>query len=229
MNRRLLLVLVAALGLFVGGRWLASVLGLDSEQIHATLEAYGVWAPALYVLILSARHFIALPSSLALTIGGGLFAVETATIAGSIGLFISALVDFWFFRVIKPEGVMERLAARSGGATRAAEQSTPLILVVATAIPPLPQTMCYLGAAMTDLSFARFAALVGPSGIPRAFVLALLGSGIVSGDLAVTAWAAAAVLIPCALAMSSPRIRAALLPARRSDETGKSSDSAPRR
>lgn len=213
MRGRLVILIVGLLLAIAVGRWLAGALGLDPERIHATIASVGVWAPALYVLVLTARHVIALPSSLALTIGGGLFPVETATIAGAIGLFLSAMIDFWVFRVVKPRRVLERLAAESGGAAQLAEKSTPLVLVVATAIPPLPQTMSYFGAAMTELSYARFAAIVGPCGIPRAFVLALLGGGIVSGNLAVTAMAIGAVVAACAVAMAVPSLRAVLWPA----------------
>lgn len=213
MRGRLIILLLGLVAAIAIGRWLASSLGLDPERIHATIASYGAWAPVLYVVILTSRHLIALPSSLALTIGGGLFPVETATIAGTIGLFLSAMIDFWVFRVVKPKRLLDRLAERSGGAARIAERSTPLVLIVATAVPPLPQTMTYFAAAMTDVSYGRFAAIVGPCGVPRAFVLALLGSGIVSGNIAVTALAIGAVLLACALAMASPTLRAVLLPA----------------
>lgn len=217
MTRRLVILIAGLIAAAAAGRWLAGVLGLDPDRIHATISSVGAWAPVLYVLVLTARHLIALPSSLALTIGGGLFPVETATIAGATGLFLSAMIDFWIFRVAKPKRLLDRLAARSDGAARLAERSTPLVLIVATAVPPLPQTMTYFAAAMTEVSYTRFAAIVGPCGIPRALVLALLGGGIVSGNIAVTALAIGTVVAACGIAMASPTLRSVLLSPRREE------------
>lgn len=213
MKLRILIFVLVMVGAAVAGRWLAGALGLDPEQIRGTIASVGAWAPVLYVVVLTARHLIALPSSLALTIAGGLFPVDVATIAGGIGLFLSAMIDFWVFRTVKPKQLVERLASRSGSAARLAERSTPLVLVVATAIPPLPQTLAYFAAAMTKVPYGRFAAIVGPCGLPRAFVLALLGSGIVSGNIAVTVTALVAVVAACGLVLASPSLRRVLLPA----------------
>ena len=201
-----------------GGRALLSALGVDTspEALRATLEGFGWWGPAAYVVLLAFRHFLLVPSTLILTLGGGVFGVATNTAAGTIGMAISGLVEFTLFRLFRPEWLGRTMEERTSEVANLADRGAPLVVFLSTAVPPLPMSVFYWAASLTSMRFARFAALVIPSGAIRAFVLSLLGVGLVESDWRLTLGALAAIAAGLGLASLSPRVRAALLSSRSS-------------
>jgi uncharacterized membrane protein YdjX (TVP38/TMEM64 family) len=213
--RRILLALILVGVVIVGAQALLRSAGIDTspDALRGTIRGFGWWSPAAYVGLLALRHFLLLPSTLVMTLGGGLFGVGLGTAAGSLGLLLSGVIEFWVFRAIKPHWLVSRMEQRAAGVSNLAERGAPLVLFVSTAIPPTPMSFFYWAASLTELSIPRFAAVIAPSGAIRALLLSMLGAGLIESDWRLAAGALAATGLALALSLLSPRLRAALLPA----------------
>ena len=71
-------------------------------------------------------------------------------------------------------------------------------------------------AALTPIGIDRFAACAGMGGVVRAFLLSMLGVGLVDADLYMVAGAAGALVLMLGLALLSPTLRSVLFASSRS-------------
>jgi uncharacterized membrane protein YdjX (TVP38/TMEM64 family) len=209
--------MVVAIIVVAGNRMLDTA-GVDNspEALGAWIESFGWWGPAAYVGLLAMRHFLLLPSTLMLALGGAALGVGLGGVAGSIGLLCSAVGEFWVFRVLKPHRLVAQMEERAGNASVAVERGTPLAIFAATAIPPMPMTFVYWAASLTPISIPRFAAYAGSAGVIRAFALSLLGAGVVAADAGMIGVAVGACLLLLAAVFAVPSLRALLIPPSRS-------------
>ncbi len=200
--------------LLVAGHYARGAVGLEasSEALQAWVLGFGLWGPAAFFLILSARHFLALPSTLLLTVGGACLGIAVGGAVGSVGLLVSALLTFGLSRGMARERVAERLSRLSAQSISAVERAAPLVLFATSAIPPMPATFFYVVAALTPLRVSTFALYTGTGGIVRAYLLAALGTGLMDSNW--TLVAAAVVLLAAMLgaAALSPTLRSLMFP-----------------
>ena len=203
-------------GLVLSGGAVRDYIGFEAsgEWARNWVGGFGIWGPVVYTALLSVRHFFALPSSVMLTLGGAAFGVVGGTVTGSIGLFFSGLIMFYIFRVIRPDGFVERVEARYGstGVMDVIERGTPLALVLVTAVPPAPQTILYYLVSATRTSFATFAWLILPAGAVRALILSVLGAGLVEANTPMIVGSGLAIALGLGMCWLSPTVRAVLLP-----------------
>jgi uncharacterized membrane protein YdjX (TVP38/TMEM64 family) len=214
--RRLAFATAIVVGLVLSGGAVRDWIGFEatSEWARTWVASFGIWGPLVYTLLLAVRHFFLLPSSLMLTLGGAAFGVVGGTLTGAVGLFLSGIFMFYLFRVVRPDSLVERMEARYArtGGLELIERGTPLALWLVTAVPPAPQTVLYWAVSMTRLSFARFAALILPSGAVRALILSILGAGLVEANTGMIVGAAIAITVGLGLCWLSPTVRDVLLP-----------------
>ena len=202
------LVIIGALGFAA-----RSVLGveLDAASIQARVQSFGWWGPLVFVVMLMFRHFLMLPSTVLLTVGGLCFGTLWGGLLGGIGMTISGVVIFGLLRNVKT-GRFTRWAEAGGSAVgRAIERGAPAAIALATAIPPTPFTAFHCAAAFTGMHFPTFLLSSGLGAFVRAFGLAYFGAGLLEDPTRlVSGVAVLAVLIVGPLLV--PGVRRKLLP-----------------
>lgn len=190
----LVMALVAALfgiGWFVRGQ-----LGfeLSAESIRSWVQGLGWLGPAIFVLAVTFRHFLFLPSStLWLLVGGLLFPVAVATAIGGLGVFLSALLWFGIARVFGRDWLKPRLGARFDEIEPHLERAGPLLVGLTTAHPVSPMTGFHMAAGVAAIPVASFALAVGIASPTRAFACSLFGSTLL--DVSSPAFLGATIVI----------------------------------
>ena len=212
---------LARLALIVGGLVLAGGAFRDwvgfepsGEWLRGWVDGFGIWGPVVYAGLMAVRHFFLLPSSLMLTLGGAAFGIFGGTLAGGIGLFLSGVLTFYIFRVVRPDHLVRRMEERYGQQVEVAERGMPLAVFLVTAVPPAPQTPLYWFVSFSRMEWGRFIALVFPSSVIRAFVLSVLGAGLIDSNPLLVVGAAAAIVVGLALCWLSPTVRELVMPAK---------------
>ena len=214
MRKRVLIAAVVVCGLVVAGTLLRQQLHIRAEPqaLREWVASFGWWGPVAFGLLVTFRHAFILSSSLLLALGGAVLGGLVGGTVGTIGLFLSAVGEFWLFRYARPDGLVSRIEARSPRAAATLERGAPVVIFASTAIPLAPMTPVYWAASLTSISVPRFALLAGVSGAIRAFSLALLGAGVVESDWWLVAAVCAAVVLLAGTALLFPSVRHALLP-----------------
>jgi len=200
----------------LGGHALLRAAGIDASPsaLRETIAGFGLWSPLLYVSLLGLRHFLFLPSTLLLTLGGALFGVGLGTLAAAGGLLLAAMIEFGLVRVFKPRALMQQMERSRGGLAAVAQRGTPFLVFLGTAIPSFPATLLYGAAAVTKVSWTRFVAAVTPGAVIRGGTLTLLGAGLIEADWRLTTAAVLLIALGLAVTMRDPNLRSALLGAR---------------
>lgn len=89
-------ILLALALLLAGGTALRRALGIEwsAESVQQTIQGFGLWAPLLFIALLSLRFLILIPKLLLLTAGGVLFGALAGSLYGAIGLTVAALIKY---------------------------------------------------------------------------------------------------------------------------------------
>lgn len=174
------LLLIALIGLLFAIGWLVRSeidVGFSSESIHTWVEGLGWYAPAIFVLLVTFRHFILLPSSsLWLLAGGLLFPVSLATLVGGLGIFLSSLLWFLLARGLGRDWVRPRLGRRFEELEPQLESSGPWIIGFTTAHPISPITGFHMIAGVATVPVMGFLLAVALGSPTRALACSYFGS-----------------------------------------------------
>jgi uncharacterized membrane protein YdjX (TVP38/TMEM64 family) len=199
-----------ALALLVlgGGLWLRSALGLElePEMLRRQVEAMGALGPLLFVIALSLRFVLLIPSAVLLTVGGACFGAALGTVYAALGLTLMGLLQFVLVQLAGAEALRARVPVRFAGALRAARSwRGAATLAVVSAYPVGPQTPVQLAAALAGMSLLTFLASVGAGAMLRAGLFSWFGSALLEGERALLAGGLIGVVI--ALPFLHPRSR----------------------
>jgi len=212
-SRRSLLRAAAALllaVLLVAGLLVRNQVDLDwsLEGIRSFVAGLGVWAPVCFVLMLTFRLFLLLPSKLLFIVGGLLFGGALGTVYGALGATSSALLTFVLVRFMGPESL--RRAVPQGLARTlegAGSRAGALLLAAACAYPWGAISLYHAAAALTPMRFPAFALAAGAGLTVRAGTFAMLGSSFVDASLTEILVISGAVALT-GLPLLHPRVRA---------------------
>jgi len=209
MARRIILLILGLAAMFALGYAARDIFNIQStpDELRAWVLSYGWWGPLAFLLLLIFRHFVFLPSSLVLPVGGACLGVGLGGTLGSIGLLLSALMEFLLFRYVRPEWLLRTVSEQDEGFAVSVSNAAPLFVFVASAIPPTPMTPFYFAASMSSLRLRVFTVVAGVGCTMRAFVLTLLGFGLLTRNLAITAIVVGLVIMMICLACLSPTLR----------------------
>ena len=211
--RRIAAILAGLLCLVIGAAWLRTTLGIElsTESIREQIEASGSFAIAIFIGLMTIRHFALLPSTLMLTLSGALWGVAVGGLVGAAGMLANALFEFAIFRGLTPAWLASRMGSPDTSARQLAiERGTPALLLLTTAVPSMPVTLFIWAAAFTPMSTGRFALTVSAGALVRGYTLAMLGAGIFSADSRMTMIGACAIVALMLLAAMSPELRSSL-------------------
>ncbi len=181
----------------------------DLEALRAFVDGLGAWAPIVFVLLVSFRVALVVPSQLALIAGGICFGTVGGTLYGAVGLFLSALMVFTLTRWLGADAVRSRVPAGVQRALAAAgSRGGAALVAIGTGYPVGNITGYHAAAALTPMRMDVFALAVGVGSFVRAWTYAFFGNAILersTGELLViaTAVGVAALLLP----LLHPRVR----------------------
>ncbi len=201
---------LAALGLLTAGAFHArSSLGLEwtLESVREVVAGFGIWGPLVFVLLLTFRMLLLLPSKLLLLVAGVCFGAFEGMVYGALGVTLSGVFLFALVRFVGAEGLgfalpeiarrhLRSLGTRGGAA----------LMGLATGYPIGPLSIYHMGAALTTMSFAAFLVALSLGSLARAGVYAYFGNALVDGGIREIA-AASAIVVAAALPLLHPGVR----------------------
>jgi len=170
-----LLVLAA---LIMVGQALWSRLGVEPTPtgVHAWVSSLGVWGPLVFVALVSARHGLALPSALVLTVGGLCFGISLGTILGAIGIVISGIIMFALGRWSGADWIRQQIGPRFEAMEDRLRRAGPALVGLATAYPFGPLTAVHVAAGFTSVRLVPFVLALVLAAPVRAFAYSWFGS-----------------------------------------------------
>jgi uncharacterized membrane protein YdjX (TVP38/TMEM64 family) len=198
--------------LLVGGTWLRGALGVEwsPESVRATVRDAGIWAPLLFISLVTFRLVILIPSQILLAAAGLLFGAALGAVYGAIGMTLSAVVSFAVVRIAGVDRIREQLPPRFSGALDVAGSNLGAgALIIASGYPVGPISAFQIGAALTGMTFVTFVVAVAIGSTVRAATYSYLGSTLFDGYRLL--YGAAALVVVAAIPLLFPRSRARIL------------------
>ncbi len=205
MRRALPFAIVGLIALaFVGGHVVREGLGLEFSplSIQSWVEGLGWKAPAIFVLLITFRQFLLLPSMIILPVGGLCFGVALGTILGAAGILISGMMQFSLARGIARDWLQRRLGESLRRFSRRLERAGPMLVAFMTAHPTGPMSLFHWGSGFATIGVLPFLVALVSGGLVRAFAYSYFGSSLLDPTsprfLAASVLLAAAALVPFA-------------------------------
>jgi uncharacterized membrane protein YdjX (TVP38/TMEM64 family) len=198
--------------LLAGGSFLRNALGIEwsPESVRETVRDAGLWAPALFITLVTFRLVILIPSQILLAAAGLLFGATLGAVYGAIGMTLSAVLTFTIVRIAGIDRIREQLPPRFSGALDVARSNLGAgALVIASGYPVGPISAFQIGAALTGMTFFTFVVAVAIGSTIRAATYSYLGSTLFDGYRLL--YGAAALLVVAAIPLLFPRPRARIL------------------
>lgn len=196
MNRagRILVIVTVVATLLFAGNFLRGRLGLElsPDALRDWVSDLGWYGPMMFVVLLGLRTFVVLPSSVILSAGGLVFGVLVGTLLGTVGVFLSAAVQFLIARGVRRSG----RARDASGSEQPPERRTivgAFGVSAVTAHPLGPMTPVHFGAGLSSMPAATFFAAVILAAPFRAFGYSYFGTSI--ADIGSTQFYAATTLL----------------------------------
>jgi uncharacterized membrane protein YdjX (TVP38/TMEM64 family) len=214
MIRRILTLLAILVLLGAIGQVTRHAVGVDltPASIQTWVQSLGWKAPFVFFCLVSCRHFLLMPSTLLMTVGGVCFGTMLGGLLGLAGIIVTAVVEFTLLRKVRPPGLV-RWAKKEGSTVgRAIERGTPMAVTLAGAIPPTPFTAFHCAAAFTTISFSSFMIAVIVGATIRSFALAYFGAGLLSAEPTRLLAGALVLTLLVVVPLAHPGIRQRLFP-----------------
>jgi uncharacterized membrane protein YdjX (TVP38/TMEM64 family) len=179
-----LATILALLALALGGSFARSALGIEwsAEGVRDRVRDLGAIAPLVFVLLMTFRFVVMIPSPILLVAGGLCFGAGAGALYGAAGLTAAAL---WKWGLVQWAGA-DAVRARVPGNLHwvfalARSRFGAGALALASGYPLGPISGVHLAAAVAGTGFASFAVAVGLGSLLRAFLYAFFGSTLATG------------------------------------------------
>jgi uncharacterized membrane protein YdjX (TVP38/TMEM64 family) len=204
---------LGALAALIGVAWFVrGRLGIswDLEALRQLVEGLGSWGPIAFVLVVTFRSVLFVPSQLALIAGGICFGIVGGTLYGGLGMLLSGVLVFALTRWLGADAVRSRVPAAVQRALAAAGSKGGALLVgIGTGYPVGNITGYHAAAALTPMRVDLFAFAVALGSLVRAWTYAYFGNAILERSTAESIAIAAGVGLAAALLpLLHPRARA---------------------
>jgi uncharacterized membrane protein YdjX (TVP38/TMEM64 family) len=198
-QRRLLFFVVALGVVLVSGFFVRESIQVEwsAESVRILVEQAGFWGPLIFLVMMTFRFAVLIPSPILLTASGICFGIVAGTIYGGLGLLLSALLKFAVAKLAGrelltaqlPESARRRLAVVNSGLGIG-------LLGAASSYPVGPAGLVHVGAILSGMRIIPFAIAVGVGSVIRAGAFSYFGNALTEGDgLAIAASILATVTI----------------------------------
>jgi uncharacterized membrane protein YdjX (TVP38/TMEM64 family) len=200
-RRRVLFVIVALGVALIGGFFVRESIQVEwsAESVHVLVEQAGFWGPLFFLVMMTFRFAVLIPSPILLTASGICFGVIAGTIYGGLGLLLSALLKFAVAKLAGRESLIARLPESARRRLAVVNSGLGIgLLGAASSYPVGPAGLVHIGAILSGIRIVPFAFAVGVGSVIRAGTFSYFGNALTKGDgLAIAAGIlAAAAAIP---------------------------------
>ena len=174
------LLIAAGIGLVI---WFSrSVFEIDENGLRSWILSFGLWAPAIYILIYTIRPLVFFPASV-LSIAGGLaFGAWLGTLYTIIGATLGAMLSFYVAKTLGKSLVRKEWTGNAGKIQSQMEQNGFLYVLLFRLIPVINFDLISYVAAIAKVRFTPFALATFIGIIPGTFAYNFLGSSVISGN-----------------------------------------------
>jgi uncharacterized membrane protein YdjX (TVP38/TMEM64 family) len=207
-GRRLLVAATLAIAMAIGW-YLRERFGIewDVQTARELVEEMGVWAPAIFMLLVAFRLVFLVPSQVMLVVAGACFGFLWGTIYGAVGVALSGLIAFGLARYLGGDILRERVPPGLQQALDVASRGTgALVVKLGTLYPVGPLTGYHIAAGLTRMSLSLYLSALVLGSLIRASLFTFLGSRV--AELGVReAWPAFLILVALLLPLLHPRVR----------------------
>ena len=203
---------LGALAALIGVAWFVrGRLGIswDLEALRQLVEGLGSWGPIAFVLVVTFRSVLFVPSQLALIAGGICFGIVGGTLYGGLGMLLSGVLVFALTRWLGADAVRSRVPAAVQRALAAAgSKGGALLVAIGTGYPVGNITGYHAAAALTPMRVDVFAFAVALGSLVRAWTYAYFGNAILERSTAeLVAIGLGVACAALALPLLHPRVR----------------------
>jgi uncharacterized membrane protein YdjX (TVP38/TMEM64 family) len=199
-GRRRLLFLVVVLGVaLTSGFFARESIRVDwsAESVRVLVEQAGFWGPLFFLVMMTFRFAVLIPSPILLTASGICFGVIEGTIYGGLGLLLSALLKFAVAKLAGRESLIAGLPKSARRRLALANSRLGVgLLGTASSYPVGPAGLVHVGAILSGMRIVPFTLAVGVGSVIRAGTFSYFGNALSEGDgLAIAAGILTAVAI----------------------------------
>ena len=200
--------LAAAMG---AAAWARSAYGVEWSPagLREIVDGAGLWGPLIFVLLISLRPVLFVPSQLFLISAGICFGTLEGALYAALGITLGGVLTFQLTRWVGRDAVLARMPPGLRGALDGGGRTPVLgLLFVGAAYPVGPVLWLSVGAALAGLALPSFAVTLFAGGFVRATIYAFFGSSLVDADFHEMALGAVAIGVVALLPLLHPRLRA---------------------
>jgi uncharacterized membrane protein YdjX (TVP38/TMEM64 family) len=198
-RRRLLFIAVVLVVALTSGFFARESVRIDwsAESVRILVEQAGFWGPLIFLVMMTFRFAVLIPSPILLTASGICFGVIAGTIYGGLGLLLSALLKFAVAKLAGRESLIARLPEPARRQLAFANSRLGVgLLGAASSYPVGPAGLVHVGAILSGMRIVPFALAVGVGSVIRAGTFSFFGNALSEGDgLAIAAGILAAVAV----------------------------------
>lgn len=193
-RRLVLLLLIAG---FVGAHWLRVESGFEftTDELRSRFTALGTIAPLFYILALTLRPLLLIPSPVLFVVGGLLFGTVGGVLWGTLGGTLSALLVYTVARVLGREAIERRLRGSLAKADAYLERRGMLWLIGATALPVTPFNLIHCAMGLSGIGPIPFLLGTSLGLVPRCALFSFFGASLLEGGSRIILASALVVIV----------------------------------
>ena len=168
--------------LIIGLGWIVKALGIDlaqisPERVREFVLSFGVWAPAVYLLVY-AQPIIPLPASIVTITAGLAFGPWWGTLAAVGGAAARAYLQFFVARLLGREAVSKLLKGKVAALDQKIGENGFKTVLLVRLIPNFPYDVQNYGLGFSQVRFGPYALATLLGILPASFALVYLGHSI---------------------------------------------------
>jgi uncharacterized membrane protein YdjX (TVP38/TMEM64 family) len=176
MNFKTALILITSICLSATALALHLLGGISVSQMQTGLQAWGIWAPILYVALYVVATVLIFPSTALNLTSGAIFGPWLGTVWASIGAIIAAIAAFAFTRTIGRDAIAKRLVGRWQAMDAEVRRGGSFYMFAIRLIPIMPYGLINFAAGLTSVSFKDYLLGTALGTVPSVLPFVLLGS-----------------------------------------------------
>ncbi len=194
--------------------WIRGSLGipLDPQALRDWINGVGPAAPIAFVLLVTFRSFLAIPSQLVLIVAGLCFGAAMGALYGALGIAASGMGAFFVTRYVGLRPLERRIPERMREfIDQAGERPTAAFVAVGTAYPVGAIIVYHALAGVTATRVGVFAVALCFGAIARSATYSFFGSSLIAGGIMPILQATAVIGVGFGLPLLFPATRTWLL------------------
>ena len=197
--------------LVAAGQWARSAYGVEwsAASMREFVKGAGLWGPVVFILLLSFRPLLVIPSQLLLISAGVCFGTLAGALYAAVGITLGGIFTFGLTRWMGRDAVLSRMPTGLRSMLESSGRTPALaFLFLGTAYPIGPIVWLCVGAALTGIALPSFVVTIFAGGFVRAATYSFFGSSLVDAEFSEMMLGAVLIGAVAMLPLLHPRLRA---------------------